>query len=109
MDAQTARAREIQRQVGQVLLRNWNPLAIRTEEALGAEYDAYVGPVCRLLAEGASACAIAEHLVRVETEAFGFEDSEWRMLVPVANKLRKLYVRLTTRSDAIERGVAPDG
>ena len=104
MDSRARRAREIQRQIGDVLLRNWDPLGVRDREEWRAEhadeYDAYVGPVYRLLVAGASAREIAEHLVQVETRVLGFEDTHWRMLVPVANKLRKLHVRLCTATDA---------
>ena len=100
MNDPTVRAREIQRRIADVLLRHWDPLNVRAHGELSAEYDAYVGPVYRLLVSGASAREIAEHLVRVETEALGFEDSGWRMLVPVANELRKLHVRLSSAPDA---------
>jgi hypothetical protein len=93
-------ARELQRQIGDVLLRNWDPLGVADHPEAEGEYEAYVGPVYRMLADGATDREIAEHLVRLETEALGFEDSHWRMLVPVARKLRKLYVRLTASPPA---------
>ncbi len=100
MDSHARRARDLQRQIGDVLLRHWDPLGVAAHPEAVGEYEAYVGPVYRLLATGASNRQIAEHLVRVETESFGFADSEWRMLVPTANKLRKLYTRLTSGEPA---------
>jgi hypothetical protein len=101
MDARDQRAREIQRQIGDVLLRHWDPLSVRDEEGHSDEYNAYVGGVYRLLASGASTRALAEHLVRVEAEALGYPDTDWRMLVPLAEQLRRLNVRLEGPADAV--------
>jgi hypothetical protein len=100
MDSRARHARELQRAIGDLLLRHWDPLGVADVPEGEGQYDAYVGPVYRLLADGASDREIAEHLVRVETEALGFEDSHWRLLVPTAHKLRKLYVRLTATPPA---------
>ncbi len=86
--------REIQRQIGDLLLRHWDPIGVRNEAEASSEYDAYVGSVHTLLARGATAREIAEHLTRVETERMGFEDTDWRMLVPLAGRLQRLYARL---------------
>ena len=58
------------------------------------EFNAYIGPVYRLLVSGASDKEIAQYLVGVETASLGFEDSDWRALVPVARKLRKVFTHL---------------
>lgn len=93
------RDREIQREVGQVLLRYWDPLGVAGTPEASDEYQSYVGGVVSLLARGKSTRELAEHLVRVETEAMGFEDSTWRMLVPTAERLQRLYARLTAGQD----------
>jgi hypothetical protein len=100
MDSRVRKARELQRAVGDLLLRHWDPIGVADEPEARGEYDAYVGPVCQLLARGASDREIAEHLVRVESEALGFTDSQWQLLVPTAHRLRNLYARLTSGEPA---------
>ena len=102
MDQRTRRAREIQRQIGEALLREWDPIGVTREPGLSDEYDAYVGPVYRLLANGATDRAIAEHLARVEAETLGYPDTDPCMLVPVAHKLRNLFRRLTSSPSSLE-------
>jgi hypothetical protein len=57
------------------------------------EYDAYVGGVYRLLESGATAKELAVHLAKVETASLGFEDTQPKMLIPVAKKLLKITSR----------------
>ena len=94
MNSREARAREIQRAIGEVLLRNWDPLGVKDVPQAQDEYDAYVGGVYRLIASGATAKQIAEHLVRIETDRLGYPDTDSKMLIPLANKLLRLNVRL---------------
>ena len=100
MDPRTRHARDLQRQIGEVLLRNWDPLGVASEPECADEYDAYVGPVYRLLASGASDREIAEHLVGLETNVLGYRDTDWRMLIPVAQSLQRLYRRWGSESPA---------
>lgn len=100
MDQRSRHARDLQRQIGEVLLRNWDPLSVADEPECADEYNAYVGPVYRLLESGASDREIAKHLVAVETNALGFPDTEWRMLIPLAQKLQRLYRRWRAESPA---------
>ena len=102
MDSRERKAREIQQRIGEVLLRSWDPLGVANEPEAADEYTAYVGGVYRLLATGASEREIAEHLVRLETEQLGYRDSEWRMLVPIARRLRKLNVRLAESEPTVD-------
>lgn len=87
----TSSARELQRKIGDTLLRHWDPIGVKDDPECSGEYDSYIGPVYRLLASGASDRDIAEHLVRIETESLGYHDTEWRMLIPVARRLRDVY------------------
>ena len=80
------------------MLRHWNPIGISGEPEARSEYDAYVGGVYRLLASGAPDRDIARHLRDVETRALGFEDSNVKMLIPVARELRKVYRRLASEA-----------
>ena len=100
MDQRARTAREIQAAVGRVLLTRWDPIGVADVPEASSEYDAYVGPVYRLLAAGATDNEIAQHLVGVETKALGFEDSDWHMLVPVAHELRKVFRRLNSAPPA---------
>ena len=95
------RAREIQRTIAAVLVQDWDPLGPdnRPEDS-DDEYDAYVGPIYRLIASGASEHDIAEHLARVEADAFGFPNTDPAALLPVAQKLRALDVRLNSSRHA---------
>lgn len=78
------------RHVAEVLLRHWDPLLLSGRPEGDPEREAYTEPVCDLVFGGASPRAIAEHLVTLETRSLGFQDSEWRMLVPLARRLRSL-------------------
>jgi hypothetical protein len=51
-----------------VLLLEWDPLGVGSEPAAQDEYDAYVGPIARMVHEGRSAAELAEYLVEIETE-----------------------------------------
>ena len=95
MTSRDERARRIQRDIAAVLLRDWDPLgpSARPDDS-DDDYDAYVGPVYRLLASGATPFQIAEHLADVEHSAFGFAYRDPHSLLPVAEKLRALDVRL---------------
>ena len=100
MSSKEERAREIQRSISEVLLRNWDPIGVRDVPQAQDEYDAYVGGVYRLIASGATARQIAEHLARVEAEQLGFPYTDPKMLVPVAEKLLRLNVKLESGGSA---------
>ena len=100
MDSREARAKEIQRAIGEVLLRNWDSLGVKDVPEAKDEYDSYVGGVYRLIASGASAKQIPEHLVRLETDRLGYPDTDPKMLIPLANKLLRLNVRLESGGSA---------
>jgi hypothetical protein len=94
-DAALARAREIQDAIGQVLLRDWDPIGVRHVPEAHDEYDAYVEGVYRLLASGASPQAIADYLRSVETDQMGLTPARPRDLLPIAERLCLLDVRGT--------------
>jgi len=94
MEPHQQRAREIQRQIGAILLRSWDPIGISDEPGASDEYEAYVGGVYRLLASAASASHIAEHLARIEAEQLGFPNTDPQRLIPVAEELRRLDVQV---------------
>src|SRR5437667_5536768 len=93
MTSQSERAREVQEQIRQILLHDWDPIGVQDEPSAQDEYDAYVGGVYRLLTDGASPKALAEHLARIEGERMGLPRSVDRR-IPVATTLCGLNVRI---------------
>ena len=98
-----AAARRIQRVIRRVLLEDWDPIGVREVPEAQDEYDSYVGGVYRLLAEGASARILAEHLYAIETDRMGKRTATAAHLLPVAVKLCSLNVRLAQESGAGEQ------
>lgn len=93
-EAKLTRARQIQEAIGEILLREWDPIGVRDEPQAQDEYDSYVGGVYRLLASGASPQAVAEHLADLESGLLGFDSPSRRDLLPVAEELCRLNVRI---------------
>ncbi len=77
------------RWIGDVLRRHWDPIGADTRPS---EFAAYVAEVERLIGARVTPRELAEYLVRVETGCLGYQDSEPKMLVPVAKKLLRLNV-----------------
>jgi hypothetical protein len=94
------RLREVEENIRNVLLHDWDPIEVANEPLAQSEYDSYVGGVYRLLASGASEEEIADHLWRIETEAMELSGVEPSALLPVARKLRELNTQLTDRGPA---------
>jgi hypothetical protein len=94
MTSKEERARQVQQSIADVLRNHWDPIGIKDEPAAADEYDAYVGGVYRLIAAGVTPLQLAGHLANVEAERLGFPDTDPRMLIPVAEKLLRLNVRL---------------
>jgi hypothetical protein len=59
-----------------------------------SEFDAYIGGVYGLLASGATARQVAEHLRRLEVKEMGLTSASADHLLPVAEMLLSLNVRL---------------
>lgn len=94
MDDPRRNARKIQESIRLVLLRDWDPIGVQDVTEAQDEYDSYVGGVYRLLASGATAQEIAEHLFRIEMFQMGLSTSNSASLLAVAEKLRALQVKL---------------
>lgn len=88
------RARQIQERIRQVLLQDWDPIGVQDVPEAQDEYDSYVGGVYRLLASGASTQEIADHLWHIEDEVMGLRTLDRDTLLPLAERLRALDVRL---------------
>jgi hypothetical protein len=95
------RAREIQASIARLLMEEWDPIGVSDAQEAAGEYEAYVGGVYRLLASGASKEVIAEHLAAIERDRMGLERAQGVSLLPVAEKLVRLDVRLDRSRPAI--------
>ena len=77
------RAREIQREIGRILLSEWDPIGVAEIPEAKEEYSGYVGVVYRLLSSGSSAIEIAEQLRAIEIDRMGLTARSLDVLVPV--------------------------
>ena len=89
-----ARGKEIQNEIRRVLLSAWDPIGVRDEPNAESEYDSYIAGVYRLIASGAAATEVVAHLHSLE-HGMGFNETDETALLPVAEMLRSLDVRLT--------------
>src|SRR5262245_47900171 len=85
--------REIQHEIRTVLLQEWDPIGVAEIPEAWDEYDSYIGGVYQLLASGADARAVAEHLLRIENLQMGLGSRSVESLLPVAERLRALQKR----------------
>jgi hypothetical protein len=100
MTSREERASQIQSQIREILLRDWDPIGVQEETRAQDEYDGYVGGVYRLLAAGASPRSVAEHLAHVEAEQMGLGVPADK-LMGVATKLCALDVKLRIVDGAV--------
>jgi hypothetical protein len=49
----------------------WDPIGVSSTPEAYDEYDAYIGPLARMLRSGADASAVAEYLADVQTKRMG--------------------------------------
>ena len=90
MDDRHRRTREVQREIGEILLSVWDPIGVADIPEARDEYSGYVGAVYRVLSSGASVLDIAEYLRQIEIERMGLIPRNLDVLVPVAEKLLAL-------------------
>ena len=90
------RVRQIQEEIGRILMERWDPIGVRGIPEASGEYDGYVGGVYRLLANRAGAEEIARHLRHIEVDRMGLGSKPGHLerLEPVARALREVEVRL---------------
>jgi len=91
-----AKAREAQRQIREILMKEWDPIGVAGIPEAQDEYDAYVSEVYRLLSRRASAKELFDSLWWVETEHMGLRGNRQRTQM-VAERLARL----------LESGVLP--
>ena len=73
-----ARAREIMRQIGAVLIKDWDPLGVNHIPEAQDEYGSYVGPIYRLWLPGPARVRSRSTFVRLST-------GKWAWVVPPRN------------------------
>lgn len=88
------RARQIQEDIRDVLLREWDPIGIVDVPEAQDEYDSYVGGVYRLLASGASQDQLVEHLRQIEIAQMGLSVPDVAHHAGWSVKLRAVVSRL---------------
>lgn len=85
------RIAEIHRQIGEVLLHDWDPIGVSAIPEAADEYRGYVRGVYDVAVGTRSARAIAQHLVDMERGHMGLSGwRRWQSRVPVAQKILDL-------------------
>jgi hypothetical protein len=79
---------DAERQIGQVLLEQWDPLGVHDKAGPHEEYTPYIHDVYGLLARGASDVQLARHLHRIEREEMNLPELAMQDLTPVVRALR---------------------
>jgi hypothetical protein len=63
------------RGVRRILMEHWDPIGVSNAPEAADEYDAYIGPVGRMLRERAPRWQIEAYLEQTSTEHIGLEDT----------------------------------
>jgi hypothetical protein len=74
--------------VRQVLLADWDPIGIRDVPQAHDEYDEYVPPIARMLAERTTAVELSDRLLKIERDALGLKGDPDRARLVAARLLR---------------------
>ena len=73
--------------VQEVLLREWDPIGIKTNEQCNGEYDSYVRTVCRMLRQGVEEYRLTKQLTRFQSDSMGIAVVDEDLNRRVAKKL----------------------
>ena len=71
---------QVREKVRTILLTTWDPIDVRDVQQARDEYDAYITPIARMVAAGASISRLQQHLLEIETSAMGLNgdgDRAW--------------------------------
>ena len=82
--------RKLQAQVREILLDEWDPIGVGDEPDAQDEYDAYVGPITRVLLSGGRDLPIVQKLHLIETDGMGLAGQPQAKLLQVAHSLLRL-------------------
>ena len=94
LDSKKERALKIKDSIRQVLFYDWDPIGINDLTNIDDEYDAYIGPVYRMLIEKCSEDDLVKYLFQLERDSMGMISKSSERLRPVAQKLMGLNVNL---------------
>ncbi len=81
------RSRELKRQLGAILLSDWDPIGVRNIPDARDEYDRYVGELLSMLKSGATAGELTTYLRTVESDRMGLPRRKDRDLTYVVAKV----------------------
>jgi hypothetical protein len=73
--------------VREVLLREWDPIGIGTNEKCFDEYDSYVSTVCRMVRQGVNEYRLTKQLTRFQLDSMGLTVVDEDLNQRVARKL----------------------
>jgi hypothetical protein len=83
------RIQEIQRQIREILMRDWDPIGVHGIPEAADEYDMYIGGIYGRIVRGASVDEIEQHLRAIEVERIELVIPDSRR-AQVANSLKDL-------------------
>lgn len=83
------RAKLLHGKIGEILLKEWDPIGVQDIPEAQDEYDAYVSSVYKQLISGKSVQEIFDYLWWVETEHMGLSGDR-QQTEAIARKLRAL-------------------
>jgi hypothetical protein len=84
----------IEHDIGDVLLGQWDPLAVHDRPGPHEEYSRYVPGIYSLLARGGSDLEVGRRLQQIERADFGGADPPTRDLRGVLQALREIEHRI---------------
>ena len=90
----TKRAAELQDSIRQILLTDWNLLDVDLSPDHEDEYDVYIGPIHRMLAENCSKESLIQFMYKLENDDLGTSLTRPEFLQPIARKLLTLNIKL---------------
>jgi hypothetical protein len=85
----TTKAQEAHRIIGEILLRDWDPIGVAHVPEAQDEYDAYIAEVYRLVSRRASSQQVFDYLWWVETQHMALRGDRQRT-ERVAQRLAEL-------------------
>lgn len=84
------RAKLLHQKIGEILLKEWDPIGVQDISEAQDEYDAYVSSLYKMLITGKSAQEIFDYLLWIETEHMGLS-ADRQHTEAIACKLRVLF------------------
>ena len=79
--------------IGNVLLKEWDPIGVKEVPEAQDEYEGYIGRVYRLLAQGAPTIQIADELEKITTKEMGLRSAP-KESQRIAELLKAIDVRM---------------